>query len=250
MSSKQKQRKAAERAKYEAYLERRSEKARRQRRNQFIIAGVVVAVIVGGVALWMSGIFDGDTDATADPSSQPTSEPLQFKKPKQVLTKGEPATATMVTDQGDITIELDTAKAPKNSNSLAFLGQQGYYDYTACHRLTTGDPLYVLQCGDTAGDGTSSPGYTTDDENLPKSGDGDYPAGTLAMAEDQSGKPGGQFFIVYKDSTLPPDFTIVGRVTDGLDIVKSIAKDGVSDGSTDGAPATPITLEAFVVEQA
>ena len=85
-----------------------------------------------------------------------------------MLTDGKPATATLATDNGDIAIELATKDAPKNSNSLAFLAEQGYFDGTACHRLTAREAFYVLQCGDTIGDGTSNPGYTTPDENLPK----------------------------------------------------------------------------------
>lgn len=252
VSSKQKQRKAVERAKYESYLERKAAKARRQRRNQLIIGGAVVLVVLGGAVLWMSGVFSGDEPTTAEPNpSSSTPDPQQFDQPEQVLAKGEPATATMVTDQGDITVKLDTKNAPQNSNSIAFLAGTGYYDDTSCHRVTTSDPLFVLQCGDPLGNGQGSPGYTTKDENLPKAGKDNYPAGTVAMAESpQEGVPGGQFFVVYKDSTLSPDFTIVGQVTDGLDIVRTIAEGGVAEGGQDGTPAVPITIETVVVEQA
>jgi peptidyl-prolyl cis-trans isomerase B (cyclophilin B) len=254
VSSKKQQRKAVARAKYEAYLERKAVQHRRHRRNQMIVGGVVTVAIVGAAVVWSAGVFDGDDAPSAGPSTSPTptssNEPMSFKRAQQVLTKGHPATATLATDNGDITIELATKDAPQNSNSLAFLAEQGYFDGTACHRLTAGDPLYVLQCGDTIGDGTSDPGYTTSDENLPKAGDDNYPVGTVAMAEPQNGEAGGQFFLVYKDSTLPPNFTIVGQITKGLDVVKGVAAAGVAGGGNDGPPAKPITIESVTIDEA
>ena len=249
MSSKQKQRKAAARARYESYLARRAEKARRHRRNQFIVAGVVIVAIVGAAALWTGGVFSDESPASADPAASSSPPPVQFPKAEQVLDKGVPASATLVTNQGDITFKMDTEGAPVNSNSVAFLAQQGYYDGTSCHRLTAADGLYVLQCGDPLGDGTGSPGYFTVDENLPKLGGDNYPVGTVAMAEGPEGVPGSQFFLVYKDTTLPADYVILGQITDGLDIVQKIAAGGVAGGGTDGAPATPITIESVTVDQ-
>ena len=253
MSSKKQQRKAVARAKYEAYLERKAVQQRRHRRNQLVVGGVVIVAIIGAAIVWSAGVFDDD-QVSAEPSEStttpPSDKPMSFKRAEQVLTKGQPATATLATDNGDITIELATKEAPENSNSLAFLAQQGYFDGTACHRLTAGDPLYVLQCGDTIGDGTSDPGYTTPDENLPKAGENNYPVGTVAMAEPQDGEAGGQFFLVYQDSTLPPNFTIVGQVTEGLDVVKGVAAAGVEGGGNDGPPATPITIESVIIDEA
>jgi peptidyl-prolyl cis-trans isomerase B (cyclophilin B) len=253
VSSKKQQRKAVARAKYEAYLERKAEQQRRHRRNQIIVGGIVTAAIIGAAIVWSAGVFDDDP-VSAEPSASPTptstDEPMSFKRAKQVLTEGKPATATLATDNGDITIELATKDAPENSNSLAFLAEQGYFDGTACHRLTAGDPLYILQCGDTIGDGSSNPGYTTPDENLPKAGDGNYPVGTVAMAEPQGGEAGGQFFLVYKATTLQPNFTIVGHITKGLDVVKGVAAAGVEGGGTDGSPAQPITIESVTIDQA
>ncbi len=253
MSSKKQQRKAVARAKYEAYLERKTLQRRRHRRNQMIVGAVVTVAVISGVVIWSAGVFeDGSVSADTSASPTPTSsdDQMSFKQAKQVLTKGKPATATLATNHGDITIKLATDAAPKNSNSLAFLAEQGYYDGTNCHRLTAADPLWVLQCGDTLGDGTSTPGYTTPDENLPKEGDDNYPLGTVAMAEPQGGKAGAQFFLVYKDSTLPANFTIVGQIASGMDVIKRIAAAGVEGGGTDGAPAKPITLESVTIDQA
>ncbi|MCZ3387099.1 MAG: peptidylprolyl isomerase, partial [Actinomycetia bacterium] len=170
------------------------------------------------------------------------------------LPKGAPADLVLDTDRGPITFTLDTEKAPKNSNSLAFLAGQGYFDDTTCHRLTT-EGLYVLQCGDRSGTGSGTPGYTTVDENLPKadnSGLATYPRGSVAMAEPSGGEAGSQFFLVYKDSPLPPDYTIVGQISKGLDVVEGVAAAGVSADATqptDGEPAESITITAARVQQ-
>jgi peptidyl-prolyl cis-trans isomerase B (cyclophilin B) len=153
-----------------------------------------------------------------------------------------PTTLTLATNCGDIVIALDP-KAPRTVASEAFLAAQGFYSNTSCHRLTT-NVIYVLQCGDPKGNGTGGPGYTVPDENLPAAGDVNYPAGTVAMANAGPGTAGSQFFLVYQDTTLPPDYTIWGRITSGLDIVKAIAAQGTADANGDGAPRQPVFITA------
>jgi peptidyl-prolyl cis-trans isomerase B (cyclophilin B) len=159
---------------------------------------------------------------------------------------GTGTSLTLATNCGDIVIALDPA-APATVASEVFLAKQGFYDNTQCHRLTTAG-IYVLQCGDPAGDGTGGPGYTVPDENLPAAGDGNYPAGTVAMANAGPGTGGSQFFIVYDDTTLPGDYTIWGTVTSGLDMVKEIASVGTEDGGTDGAPRQPLFIESATIQ--
>jgi peptidyl-prolyl cis-trans isomerase B (cyclophilin B) len=161
-------------------------------------------------------------------------------------TEGTGASITFATNCGDIVVALDPA-APATVASEVFLAQQGFYDATQCHRLTT-QGIYVLQCGDPAGDGTGGPGYTVPDENLPADGEANYPAGTVAMANAGPGTAGSQFFIVYQDTTLPGDYTIWGTVTSGLDIVQEIASVGVADGSFDGSPRQPLVIESATVQ--
>lgn len=156
------------------------------------------------------------------------------------------STLTLATNCGKIVIELDRA-APKTIESAAFLAREGFYDNTKCHRLTNSG-IFVLQCGDPAGDGTGGPGYTVPEENLPAAGDANYPAGTVAMANAGAGTGGSQFFIAYDDTTLPGDYTIWGHVTEGLDIVKEIASVGVEDGSGDGTPRQPVFIESATVQ--
>jgi peptidyl-prolyl cis-trans isomerase B (cyclophilin B) len=210
---------------------------------------------VGGWFL-VQATDDDDTTTATDTQQDETDNQKQkddftYQAAAKTLPEGAPADLVLDTDHGPITITLDTTKAPNNSNSLAFLAGQGYFDNTTCHRLTT-EGLFVLQCGDRTGTGSGGPGYTTADENLPKAGQGNYPRASVAMAEPSGGEAGSQFFLVYKDTTLPPDYSIVGQITKGLDVVETIAKAGVAPDSPspgDGPPAEPITITAARVEQ-
>ncbi len=128
----------------------------------------------------------------------------------------------------------------------AYLAAKGFFNGTNCHRLTT-QGIFVLQCGDPKGNGTGGPGYEIPDENLPASGANNYPAGTVAMANSGPNTNGSQFFIVYKDTTLPPDYTVWGKVSSGMDVVDKVAAAGVQGGAMDGPPALPITIETATV---
>jgi peptidyl-prolyl cis-trans isomerase B (cyclophilin B) len=138
------------------------------------------------------------------------------------------------TNCGDIEIALDS-KAPITISSIAALIKGKYYDNSLCHRLTT-DGLYVLQCGDPTLTGAGSPtgwkGYL--DENLPSAETNNYPAGTVAMANSGPGTNGSQFFLVYQDTTLGPNYTIWGKITKGLDIVKYVAEKGAITQDANG----------------
>lgn len=253
VSPTQQQRRAKARARHEAYLARQRTKAQRRRRRQVLVASVagVAVVAVGGWFLWQGTSDDGSATPTATPTGDPSADAFTYDAAGDTLAKGTTADLVLDTDQGPITIALDTQQAPKNSNSLAFLAGEGYFDGTSCHRLTT-EGIYVLQCGDRSGTGSGGPGYTTADENLPKDTKDNYPRGSVAMAEPPGGDAGSQFFLVYRDTTLPPDYTIVGRITSGLEVVESIAKDGVDPGATtpgDGPPATPLTITAARIQE-
>lgn len=161
-------------------------------------------------------------------------------------TEASAAGMTLTTNCGDIVIAFDP-KAPATVASMAFLTEQGFYDNTQCHRLTT-QGLYVLQCGDASGTGAGGPGYALPEENLPAAAENNYPAGTVAMANSGPGTSGSQFFIVYQDTTLPADYTVFGTVTSGLDMVQEVASVGVADGSGDGTPRQPVFIESATVQ--
>ena len=135
-------------------------------------------------------------------------------------------TLTFTTNCGDIVITLN-AKAPQTVTNISSLANAGYFNKSLCHRLTT-QGLFVLQCGDPTATGSGSPtgwkGYA--DENLPKAGAKNYPAGTVAMANSGPGTNGSQFFLVYADTQLGPNYTIWGKITKGLDLVKKVAEVG------------------------
>jgi peptidyl-prolyl cis-trans isomerase B (cyclophilin B) len=107
--------------------------------------------------------------------------------------------------------------------------------------------LYVLQCGDPTATGSGGPGFAFRDENLPAEGVNNYPAGTVAMANSGPGTNGSQFFLVFADTTLGANYTVWGMITQGLDIVKAIARAGVKGGGADGTPNQPISINRVVV---
>ena len=153
----------------------------------------------------------------------------------------KPFSATLATDQGDIVIAMAAGKAPCATNSFKHLAEAKYFDGTSCHRLTTSG-IFVLQCGDPSATGSGGPGYQFGEENLPANGSNNYPAGTVAMANAGAGTNGSQFFLVYKDTTLGPNYTVFGTITSGLDVVTKVAAAGVTGGGADGAPATKTTI--------
>ena len=166
--------------------------------------------------------------------------------PAEKLLKRIPRTFTFVTNCGNIVVSTVGAKAPITLTQLATLARGGYFNNSLCHRLTT-KGLYVLQCGDPTATGSGGPNFTYRDENLPTEGLNNYPAGTVAMANSGPGTNGSQFFLVFADTTLGANYTIWGTITQGLDIVKAIAKAGVKGGGADGPPNQPIAINRVAV---
>jgi peptidyl-prolyl cis-trans isomerase B (cyclophilin B) len=155
--------------------------------------------------------------------------------------------AVLATSCGNVTLALDAARAPHTVNSFLFLAGQRYFDHSPCHRLTTAG-IFVLQCGDPTGTGTGGPGYTIPDENL---NGATYPAGTVAMAN--TGRPhtgGSQFFLVYRDTQLPPSYTPFARVSAGLDVLRQIAAMGTTTGGPDGPPRAHVVIDSVTSTKA
>jgi peptidyl-prolyl cis-trans isomerase B (cyclophilin B) len=155
----------------------------------------------------------------------------------------------MKTTIGDLGATLDADAAPCTVNSFVSLARQGFFDTSPCHRLTTAaSGIFVLQCGDPTGTGTGGPGYTIPDE---LSGQEKYVPGTLAMAN--TGQPdtgGSQFFIVYRNTPLPPQYTVFGRLdAAGLKSVQKVAAQGSDEayGQGDGHPKVPVTIDSVTV---
>ncbi|MGH3306190.1 MAG: peptidylprolyl isomerase [Nocardioides sp.] len=163
---------------------------------------------------------------------------------------GEPTASgdvdvTIATSAGDVGATMDAEAAPCTVNSFLSLADQGYFDSTQCHRLTTGG-IFVLQCGDPTGSSAGGPGYSFPDE---LSGDETYPAGTLAMANAGPDTNGSQFFMVYDDTQLPPDYTVFGQIDDaGLEVLGDVAAKGTANGAPDGPPAEQVQIESVSVD--
>lgn len=166
--------------------------------------------------------------------------PVRVSPPNAIL-KRLPKTITLETNCGDIVIQTLTRQAPVTVTVMATLAKNNYFKNTLCHRLTT-EGIFVLQCGDPTATGSGGPEFRYRDENLPVAGENNYPEGTVAMANSGPNTNGSQFFLVYKNTTLGPNYTIWGRIISGLDIVKYIAEGGVKNGGVDGAPLRTISI--------
>lgn len=169
----------------------------------------------------------------------------QYAKPfDQQLDPGKTYTATLETNHGSIDVEFFPDDAPATVNNFVSLAKDGYYDGTPFHRIIRG---FMIQGGDPTGSGMGGPGYKFADEPVNK----DYEPGTLAMANAGPNTNGSQFFIVLQDlrGRLPKNYTIFGKVTDGLDVVDAIADVDVTRGSSGevSSPTQPVTLEKVTV---
>jgi peptidyl-prolyl cis-trans isomerase B (cyclophilin B) len=191
--------------------------------------------------------------ATVAGCTAPPATPAAVKTtglPDKATAAGKTFVATMTTNCGDITLELDGSKAPQTVASFVALAKANYWKDSPCHRVTT-EGIFVLQCGDPMGGTGSGPGYSFGLENAPA--DGSYPKGAIAMARTSDPNSNAdQFFIVYKNTTLPTDgggYSIFGTVTGGMDIVEKIAAAGASGGSGDGAPSAPISILKVAVTE-
>ncbi len=278
-----KRRKELAAAKLERQAARRAARAERHKRRMRIgwgIAALVGVLAVAALVFWPDSGGDdvaepaasasaspspsASGDAGASPSASPSpvdvegcgpaptppTDPKSWDEaPQMQLEDGTEYQMILTTNCGEIVIDTYADKAPETVNAMLWLAGEGYFDSTLCHRLVT-EGIFVLQCGDPTATGTGGPGFTIPDENLPVEEGVNYPAGTVAMANAGPGTSGSQFFIVYEDTTLPPNYTIWGEVSSGLDVATRIAEAGVAGGGTDGTPAAPIGIETAVSQEA
>jgi peptidyl-prolyl cis-trans isomerase B (cyclophilin B) len=287
------QRRATAKRKLERQLERRAAKERK-RRIYLIVGSAAAAIVVIGAIVATIVITnkhsDSQTAAATTSSAAPTSaapaaagalppfaapanlgancqypasadkasKPAKPPRTGKVPTDPAQVSASMTTNQGNLGLQLDNGKAPCTVNSFANLAQQGFFNDTPCHRLTTSPGLAVLQCGDPTGQGTGGPGYQFDNEYPTNQYQPDdpklqepvkYPRGTLAMANAGPGTNGSQFFLVYKDSELPPNYTVFGTIDEtGLATLDKIAAAGTADGGQDGKPKNDVTIKSILLD--
>ena len=266
-----KQRREAAQRRLQRQLERRDQLARKRRRNLLAVVAAVAVLVVVGAAVLITNVVGGDDDATAAAASSSAAGSASAAPAGQTTVAGPctyttdgtagagvpvtppsgdiPTTGslalTMTTADGPIGLTLDRAAATCAAASFEALAAQGYFDGTPCHRETASAGLKVLQCGDPSGSGSGNPGYSFPTQ---VTGAETYPRGTVAMANAGQGTDGSQFFLVYGDSQLPPDYTVVGTVDEaGLAVLDTIVARGIEGGAEDGAPAQPVTIESMTV---
>jgi peptidyl-prolyl cis-trans isomerase B (cyclophilin B) len=275
---------AAARARLEREMAERLTLAQQRRRKRLIglSSGLAVLVVVALVVIIVNFASGGKKKTPVAAASHApatctwTPNPAlkgtggAAKNPDLVDTGTPPTSAptngsrdmVMDTGPGKITISLDLTKSPCAAASFTYLAGKKYFDNTTCHRLTTGG-IYVLQCGDPKGTGRGGPGYTFAHEYLPTDQRPNYARGVVAMAnpgdKDQNGS---QFFILYKDtpeqadastgqatSALASDYTVIGTVTGGMDVIDKIAAGGAkpADKAGNTAPKIPVNIAAITV---
>lgn len=189
-------------------------------------------------------------DCTYRDGDSPAAKAVARPEKTQVSTQENPK-VQLDTSQGPIGITMNAAAAPCTVNSFVSLATQGFFNNTPCHRLTTTPGLKVLQCGDPTGIGTGGPGYAFDNEyptdqfnpsDAASQTPVQYQRGVIAMANAGPNTNGSQFFLVYGDSQLPPQYTIFGTIdAPGLTTLDKVAAAG-TDGGGDGKPKLPVTL--------
>jgi cyclophilin family peptidyl-prolyl cis-trans isomerase len=149
-------------------------------------------------------------------------------------------TATINTSKGSMTLELFAADAPLTVNNFVFLAREGFYQDGGFHRVIKD---FMVQGGCPKGDGTGGPGYRFQDEPVSRS----YVKGTLAMANAGPNTNGSQFFIVHGDDVgLPPNYTIFGMLTEGLDVLDALATSPVG-GRENSSPAERLGITSIEV---
>jgi cyclophilin family peptidyl-prolyl cis-trans isomerase len=174
------------------------------------------------------------TSADCPASFTATLNKPSYSAPPMTIDPSKTYTATVTTDVGPFTIQLDPKTAPVAVNSFVYLANQHFFDCIVFHRVIQ---TFMDQTGDPLGSGMGGPGYTFKDE-LPKTASPQYPLGSVAMANSGPNTNGSQFFVVAgpEGESLPPSYTLFGQVTSGMSVVNKINADGSAASSSTGTP--------------
>jgi cyclophilin family peptidyl-prolyl cis-trans isomerase len=248
--------------------EQQLQAARRQKTSRTIIRAVSAVIVIVAIFFGIAFLTDddestaptttitpaGDVTTLPDATDTTTTVPAEFVYGTTACPPAEGAaeqtqefadsfqlcidptktyTATVTTNFGEYTAVLDPAKAPGTVNNFVSLARSKYFDGTTCHRAIPG---FMVQCGDPTATGSGGPGYKFADE-LPAAGE--YQLGSLAMANSGPNTNGSQFFVITGDQgvSLPPNYTLFGQVTDGLDTtVSDMDLAGNDDPGSNGVP--------------
>jgi peptidyl-prolyl cis-trans isomerase B (cyclophilin B) len=212
---------------------------------------IFVALLVVAGAVWISACGEKDEETAevdlpvgCQPVDAPPPKTEQLRRPSlRPVLRGDEVTALVETTCGPFEIALDTEKFARTTSSFVHLVEAGFYKQTQFSYVDGS----VVQGGDPVGDRTGGPGYTID-EAVPF--DTEYTRGTVAMAKTEVepiGRSGSQFFVVYAaDAGLPPEFAVLGEVTDGFEVIERIAE--LRDpGSETGAPRAPVVIKQITL---
>jgi peptidyl-prolyl cis-trans isomerase B (cyclophilin B) len=282
--SKERQRQRA-RERHDRHQEERRQRQQRLRKRLSI--GAVIVVVLG-LAAGLTLAFAGGSgpapkpkaaaSSSASASASATSSAAAVAEPAHHCTyastgAGKPSlptvspdynagyAATINTNLGKIGISLLNSKATCTVNSFVHLAAVNFFNNTQCWRVDNGGGIYMLQCGDptataksklscsSATLGRGGPGYQFADENLTGA---TYPPGTVAMANGGANTNGSQFFLVFKNTTLPPSYTPFGKITSGLDILQNVAKAGTSctiPNIGGGVPKEKVIINSVTVKK-
>jgi peptidyl-prolyl cis-trans isomerase B (cyclophilin B) len=282
VASKSNRQRKLERARAERRLARRAEQARRKRQVQAAIGGAVALIVIALGTTWLLGGFSSKPEPVA--LSSCTWTPKAVTSGSGVTDIGTPPTSgeqrtgtellTIKTNLGEIQASMDLTRVPCTAASMKHLGSAGYYDGVNCSHLDTGS--MVLLCGDPKGDGTGGPSYQFPSEDIPTVAVGTaaplpsasagaspspsasaestpsyYSKGMIVLNNTGPNANGGQFYIVYGDGTdLKPEYSVVGTVVSGLDLVESVATGGAVDANgaaAAGTPAKTMTIQQLFV---
>ena len=231
--------------------------------SPLVIAAIGLALALGGCgeddessSKAPSSEADTATDAQPEPSGAGSAKCRDVKAPRAKPDGGQRKPAGKLdpsktydvvfdTSCGPFTVRLDVKTSPGTSASFASLARKGFFDGTLFHRIVPG---FVIQGGDPTGTGMGGPGYSTVDR---PPGDVAYTAGVVAMAKTEAepaGTAGSQFYVVTgQDAGLPPDYAVLGKVTQGIEVTRQIGELGDPASGGSGTPTKPVVIEKATV---
>jgi cyclophilin family peptidyl-prolyl cis-trans isomerase len=209
------------------------------------------------LALGLAACSSSGSDATQPPGG--TEPPAQTEPPQSVapaessapqgedcptsapdpLPAGETREVTIETDLGNIVIDVEADLGPLAAGNFVALAECGFYDGVVFHRII---PDFVIQGGDPTGTGSGGPGYEFANDPVSVA----YERGVVAMANAGRDTNGSQFFVVLDDAGLPPDYSVFGRVTSGMEVADQIAA-GPSTGGQAGQALEPVAMNRVTV---
>lgn len=209
--------------------------------KNIVIIGAFLLLIVG-VVYSLSNQYNNQINQTGLDGGLQISTSDTMKKPKLSINTKKTYTALMKTTAGDMTIELFANETPITVNNFVTLSKKNFYKNVIFHRTIKG---FMIQGGDPTGTGSGGPGYKFEDEPF----DGEYTRGTLAMANAGPDTNGSQFFIMHKDTPLPKDYTIFGRVIEGLKTVDVIAEAPTKPEGEGSSPVKPVKILSVTITE-